>query len=63
MTTFEDIARQKLSLVVDNTRQRQIPYRDTFAERMGYLWGLIAGVVLIYAVVWPAVCVLFSIGG
>lgn len=62
MTTFEDIARQKLSLVVDNTQHRQIPYRDTFVERMSFLWGLIAGVVLMYTVGWPAVCVLFSLG-
>lgn len=62
MTDYETIARQKLSLAVDNTQHRQIPYRDAWIERMGYLWGLIAGVVLIYSVVWPTVCVLFSLG-
>ena len=55
MTTFEDVARQKLTLVVDNGR-RYAP-----GERIGYFAGLLAGVAFIYVVLWPLVCLIFSL--
>jgi len=55
LTTFEDIARQKLSLAVDNTDHRQMP----FTERMSVLVGLIAAVAFIY-VVWPLISVVLG---
>lgn len=61
MTEFEDIARQKLFLAVDNTQHRQIPYSEAWVDRWLYIAGLFAGVALIYFVVWPTACVLFSL--
>lgn len=58
MTTFEDVARAKLTLVVDNTERRQIPFAHS---GIGYLIGLLAGVAFMYVVGWPIVCLLFSL--
>lgn len=55
MTTFEDIARQKLNLVTEGPRYSTV-------ERIGYLAGLIGAVCFIYVVAWPIVCILFSLG-
>lgn len=62
MTDFEDVARQKLSLAYSAPDRRRPPERNRFAEGITFFLGLIAGVVLIYTVLWPVVCVLFSIG-
>ena len=40
MTTFEDVARQKLTLAVDNTEHRQMPLPVPWYERWFYLGAL-----------------------
>jgi hypothetical protein len=39
MTTYEDVSRQRLTLVVDNTAPR-MPPRATALERLSYLFAL-----------------------
>jgi len=53
MTTEEDIARVRLSLAVDNTEHRQLPFPTPWYERGLYLAALVVAVVAgmyIYAV-------------
>jgi hypothetical protein len=54
MTDYETIARQKLSLAVDNTQRRQIPLPQPWYERPLFMAALVVAVlvaVYLYAAV------------
>lgn len=40
MTEFEDVARQRLTLAVDNTQHREMPLPTPWYERWGFLIAL-----------------------
>ena len=42
MTSYEDIARQKLTLAVDNTKRRQMPLPTPWYERWFFMVALAA---------------------
>jgi hypothetical protein len=58
MTDYETIARQKLSLAVDNTHHRQIPLPQPWYERPLYMLALVAAVLM---ATWFYAAVMFSL--
>lgn len=60
MTTFEDVHRQKLQLVVDNPHPRR--REESFLYRMGTFAGFCAAAGFALGCWWLVVTLVFSLG-